>query len=61
MNEMIDNFLNGNLTDAKRQAKRFGVYRIYDFLRELGWKQNESLMTARFLKNQCTWEECCAA
>ena len=62
MNRMLDNFINGNLTDAKEQAKRFGIRRIVDALREdYGYSQNKAFMTACYLKGQATFQEACDA
>lgn len=42
MNAMIENYINGNLQDAKKQAKRFGFVAVLNGLRlRLSWKAKE--------------------
>jgi hypothetical protein len=60
MKTMISNLINGNLSDAKTQAKRYSLKSIADALQEhLGWSLHKAIMHAYFLKNQCTWQQAC--
>ena len=60
METMYENLLNGNLEDAKKQAKRFGLYRISDYLHEeCHMSQTKALITAEYLKGRISWEEYC--
>ena len=60
MKALIDNLINGNLRDARRQAKRFSLRKIADAIQEeCGYSFHRSVMAAYFLKNQCTWQEYC--
>ena len=58
----IENFINGNLSDAKEKAKRFSIRTLKDYLAEnYGWSGNKSTITAFYLKNQATFQEACDA
>jgi hypothetical protein len=62
MNSMIENFINGNLTDAKKQAKRFNLFRIVETLREeFGFSAHKSLKTAEYLKGYGSFQAACDA
>lgn len=62
MNTMIDNFINGNITIARKQAKRFGGERIASALVEdYGFSENKARLTALFLKTGEGWQACCDA
>lgn len=62
MNAMFDNFVNGNLSDAKRQAKRFSLWRIY-WAAQLRWSRTKAAAVAIYLKypNQRTFQKACDA
>lgn len=61
MQTMIDNLVNGNLTDAKRQAKKFGKLAIAKHLREIGWSADKSGKAARYLKTGEGFQDYCDA
>ena len=62
MNSMIDNFINGNLRHAKKQAKRFSRQAIQCALEtEYGFSTYKALVTARYLKGQADFQEACDA
>lgn len=62
MKEMIDNLINGNLTDAKHQAKRFGLEKIAHYCRrELGWSNRKSAAAASYLKTGVGFQVYCDA
>jgi hypothetical protein len=62
MKKMIENYINGNLKDAKKQAERFTQQAIYRYLRNvLGWTENKSDLTAAWLKGADCWDALCAA
>lgn len=62
MNAMLDNFINGNLSDAKRQAKRFSLWRIYEAAQER-FSRNKAAAVAMYLKypSQRTFQKACDA
>lgn len=62
MKTMIENLINGNLEDAKRQAKRFGLERIYVFARGY-FPMKKAAAAAMYLKypSQRTWDAFCNA
>lgn len=62
MNTLIENYVNGNLTDAKRQAKRFSTWEIRDALVDmLGYSLNKATLTADWLHGRDCWQEACDA
>lgn len=57
---MIENFINGNLTTAKKQARRHSFQRIADTLHEeYGYSIAKSLATAGYLKGFVTFQRAC--
>jgi hypothetical protein len=62
MNSMIENYLNGNLSDAKRQAKRFSAWSIREALQEYaGYSLNKATLTTDWLKGRDCWQAACDA
>lgn len=58
----IENYINGNLTTAKEQAKRFSPDRLITYLHiDLGWEVHKSMQTANYLKGKITFQELCDA
>lgn len=58
MKTLIENFINGNLKDAKLQAKRYSLRKISDSLQaDYGYSEHKAIMTAYYLKGQCSWAE----
>lgn len=60
----IRNYINGNLTDAKQQAKRVKAIVIYQALRaRFGKAEGEALAICRYLKSPTneTFQEACKA
>ena len=60
MQSMLDNLINGNLKDAKRQAKRFSLQAIYRYCRS-HYFQQKAAAAAIYLKypSQRTWDIFC--
>ena len=59
---MADNLTNGNLTEAKRQARRFKLIQIIDFYQhDLGVSYHLAGKTALYLKNHESFAAYCAA
>jgi hypothetical protein len=61
---MIDNFINGNLSDAKRQARAFTAYQIARALRDVyGYSVRKAIATSHYLKypSQVTFQAACDA
>jgi len=53
MKTLIENYINGNLTTAKKQAKRHSWGAIYKFLHdECFWSERESRAVADYLKGK---------
>jgi len=51
MKEMIDNLINGNLSDAKRQAKGKSIAQIFRYLKlDCGWSNKRAVAAANYLK-----------
>ncbi len=59
---ILANYLNGNLTDAKRQAKRVSEMDLYTHLRhEHGRNEHEAKAIAAYLKGKGTYQAACDA
>lgn len=62
METLIENFINGNLSTAKTQAKRRSFMSIVLALREsYGFSAEKALATAAFLKGQGSFQQACDA
>lgn len=58
---MIENLINGNLTDAKRQAKRYSEGTIRFALIEHGFSVVRATLAAAYLKGSDCWQAYCDA
>ena len=61
MKKMIENYLNGNLTDARRQAKRYGQRKIAAALEEAGLSAGKAMLAALWIKTGVGWQASCDA
>ncbi len=62
MEAMILNLLNGNLSDAKRQAKKFSWNKIYHYCwTRLEWSQTKSTCATYYLKTGKSFQAYCDA
>ena len=62
MESMIANFSNGNVSVARKQAKRFSHRAIREALVELlDYSNHKATLTADFLKTGEGWQEACDA
>ena len=62
MKTMIDNLINGNLKDAKKQAKRFKQDDIMQYcIDEYGMSFEKAVASAMWLKNQIEYQQYCDA
>lgn len=61
MNTLIENLINGNNTDARKQAQRFKAWQIRESLIESGWTQNKATLCADWLKGRDCWQAYCDA
>lgn len=62
MENLINNFINGNLETAKKQAKRYGAEKIRDaFIEEAGYSFEKAQRTADYLKGKGTFQDACDA
>jgi hypothetical protein len=62
MKKMIDNLINGNLKDAKKQAKRFKQADIMQYcLNEYSMSFEKAVASAMWLKNQIEYQQYCDA
>ena len=59
MNVLIENLINGNLTDAKEQAKRYGFWPIARAAQTYFGSRNKALMAAAYLKGRVTFQAFC--
>ena len=59
---VFDDLINGNLTDARRRAKRLNNRDLYGYAFDyLGWGHDRSVRAAWFLKGECSFQEYCDA
>lgn len=59
---MLENYLNGNIRDARKQAKRFGGLRIVRALiDDYGFSESRAILTAHYLKTGEGWQAACDA
>ena len=64
MKSVIENFINGNLTDAKRGAKQYSDRSLANFMIDhFGYEPSKARMVAYYLKGQCgvTFQMACDA
>ena len=61
MGRMLDNWINGNRTTAKAQAKRATQDAIVEYLEERGWYLGNALTLARYLKGTGDYQRACDA
>lgn len=62
MQQLVQNLLNGNLTDAKTQAKRYRLAQIVNHLHYMcGWSADRSNKAAVYLKTGEGWQQYCDA
>ena len=57
---LFANLENGNLTDAKRQARRHATFRLAMFARQiLSWPFKRSVTAAAYLKGETSFQHYC--
>lgn len=62
MGNLINNYINGNLPDAKKQARRFSHIKIREALeRTCGYSFDKSAKIADYLKNKGSFQTACDA
>lgn len=62
MENLINNYINGNISDAKRLARRFKSWQIREGFQELaGYSERKASLTADFLKGRDCWQAACDA
>jgi hypothetical protein len=62
MEQLINDYENGQLKEAKDRAKRFKNWEIRDGLRErLAYSLNRATLTADWLKGRDCWQAACDA
>lgn len=62
MQSLVTNLINGNLTDARKQAERFSLRAIIHNLHiECGWSVKKSNYAAVWLKTGNGWQLYCDA
>jgi hypothetical protein len=62
MQNMIETLINGNLSTARKLAKRFRQDKIYHFLMEdCGWSESKSYACAMYLKTGDGFQRYCDA
>lgn len=61
MKTMIENYINGNLSTARKQAKRFSHKAIREALMDYGYSTNKATLTADWLKTGEGFQAACDA
>ena len=61
LQSLTDNYINSNLADARRQAKRHSHKTIRRYLEGTGFHPRAAVAIADFLKNLGTFQEACDA
>jgi hypothetical protein len=62
LEKIINNYINGNLTDAKNGAKRTNIRALKDYMQEYyGYSVNKATMIALYLKGEATFKDACNA
>jgi hypothetical protein len=62
LESLANNLVNGNLSDARNQAKRFNYMKIIDFLQEyLGYSADKAHKAACYLKSGNNYQAYCDA
>lgn len=62
MKTMIENLINGNLTDARKQARNKSESAIRKFLVvDSGWSESKAAFAAHYLKTGRGWQAYCDA
>ncbi|MEI6423721.1 MAG: hypothetical protein WCP55_16000 [Lentisphaerota bacterium] len=61
MEQLIDNFINGNLNDARKQAKRFKLIAIRTRLEDYGLSFKKAQLIAEYLKTGEGYQAACDA
>lgn len=61
MQRLIENYINGNLSDAKRQAKRFAMTGIRKAFLDHGYTLHAAVAITDFLKGHGSFQAACDA
>lgn len=60
--QCIDDYINGNLTDAKRSAKHYSFLKIFNsLLANYGKTQKTAIAIANYLKGEGSFQAACDA
>ena len=60
MEQLIENFRNGNLKDAKRQARRVKIWDLREALVDYGYSERKAVVVSDYLKGRDNWAAVCA-
>ena len=62
MQTLIENYINGNLTIARKQARKFAAHRIATALQmDFGFSERKAILVAHWLKTGEGWQTACDA
>ncbi len=56
---IIDNFINGNLRDAKSLAVTVPGWSLREYCQDLGYSQEKSALISDYLKGRDCWDKLC--
>lgn len=61
MNSLIENYINGNLKTARKQAKRFSQNKIREAMQDYGFSALKAALVAAWLKTGEGYQASCDA
>jgi hypothetical protein len=61
METMIENYINGNITTARKQARRFSLEAIRRALLDIGYSVEKATLTAYHMKTGNGFQAACDA
>ena len=61
LEHIIENYINGNISYAKKKAKRFSEYALSTALVDIGYSERKARLTAAHMKGEDCWQEACNA
>lgn len=61
MHQIISDYINGNLTEAKRRAKNASTFKLLDALQEHYQSEETAVAVLRYLKGYGSFQAACDA
>ena len=61
LNDLVETFINGNISDARKAAKRRTQTQLREAFQEYGYSFRKATLTAEFLKSGSGFQAACDA